>query len=399
MSTFRTFASSIAVGALLFSGFGVASTASASSGTDVVVPRYDSFYKPQRLDGAKLGVDSVTLDLSALTTQRKERVTNPDAPDSPIYHTGWISWKAQKSGTATFVVYDADFGGPQPDTTLALYTGSTISKAKRVAFNDDADGGLLSRIADVSVKKGRTYHLQVGVPSATPDPVGGSVSVAVFANYAPANDRYKYAQKLRKKSGYFYATLNGATVESWETGTPDVGSTQTVWYSFTAPADGVFTLSPWREIGTDYGFTSFGERVSIAAYLKGSTLPPVAVPITDNTFAMTKGSTYLIQVGNLTSGALPPVALAMISYSVQYTSPWISSITPTRGKLAGGYEMTITGEGFDGTTDTVRIGGRSAVVVSDSTTSIVVTVPKGKSKRSYAVIVNGVSNSVSFRYQ
>jgi hypothetical protein len=399
MSTFRTIASSVAVGALLFSGLGVASAASASSSTDAVAPRYDSFSKPQRLDGARLGVDSVTLDLSALTTQRKERVTNPENPASPIYRTAWIAWKAQKSGTATFTVFDADFGGTEPDTTLALYTGSSISSVKRVGFNDNYDGSLLSRIVDVSVKKGHTYRLQVGVPSSTPDPLGGSVSVAVFANYAPANDLSKYAQKLSKKSGYFYATLNGATVESWETGTPDLAATQTVWYSFKAPADGVFTLAPWREIGTDYDFTSFGERISIAAYVKGATLPPVAVPITDNAFPMTKGSTYLIQVGDLTSGVLPPVALAMISYSVHYTSPWISSITPTKGKLTGGYEMTITGEGFNGTTDTVTIGGKSAAIVSDSTTSIVVTVPKGKAKRSYTVIVGGVSNSMSFRYQ
>jgi hypothetical protein len=399
MSTSRIVASSVAIAALLVGGLTGATSASASSAVDAVAPRYDSYSKPQRLDGSKLGVDSVTIDLSALSTQRRERVSNPDNPASTIYRTGWITWKAQKSGTASFVIYDADFGATEPDTSLAIFTGSSVSKAKRVAFNDNADHSLLSQLIDVPVKKGHTYHLQVGVPSETVDPIGGSVSVAVFANYAPKNDLVKRAEKLTKKSGYFYATLSGATQEAWEVGTPDVDATQTVWFSYTSPADGVFALSPWREIGTDYDFSSFGERISLAAYVKGTTLPPSAVPITDNSFEMTKGSTYLIQVGNLVSGSLPPVALSMISYSVEYTSPWISSITPTRGKLGGGYEMTITGEGFDGTTDTVMIGSRAATVVSDSTTSIVVTVPKGKSKRSYTVVVNGVSNGKSFRYK
>jgi hypothetical protein len=404
MSRIRLYTSSVAVAALLLGGIaGAAPAAATTDGVDV--PRYDSYTKPQRIDGAKHGVDSVTLDLSALTTQRKERVSNPENPASPIYRTAWVTWVAQKSGVATFSVYDADFGSGAADTTLALFTGSKVSSAKRVAFNDNiAEDNSLSQLVDVPVKKGRKYHLQVGVPSATPDPIGGTVKVSVVAGYAPANDAAKSAQKLAAKSGLFYATLAGATLETGEAGAPDADATKTVWFSFTPAADGIFTLSPWREIGTDYDFTSDGERISLAAYLKvkpvaPATVPTVQLPMSENSFDMVKGSTYLIQVGNLDAGADSAVAIAMLQYSVQYTSPWIKSVSPSSGKLAGGYEMTITGEGFDGTTDTVMIGGRVATIVSDSETSIVVTVPKGKSRSTVKVIVNGVSNPVSFKYK
>jgi hypothetical protein len=67
----------------------------------------------------------------------------------------WFRWTAPMDGYLTVDTFGSDF-----DTVLALYTGTAVDALAAIAANDDFNG-LQSKLADVPVITGTTYHIAV----------------------------------------------------------------------------------------------------------------------------------------------------------------------------------------------------------------------------------------------
>ncbi|MFL5925458.1 MAG: tandem-95 repeat protein [Gaiellaceae bacterium] len=131
-------------------------------------------------------------------------------------HTVWYSWTPAASGLAT-VQFQLGNG--------VVSTGSSLATLTTVAY----DGG------QFTVTGGVTYYIQV----ASSDQY--AVEWLLEPDRAPANDDFAAAQGLAGDSGYVEATNRLATLEPGE---PDHGgaSQASVWFSWTAPADGNATF-------------------------------------------------------------------------------------------------------------------------------------------------------------
>jgi hypothetical protein len=374
-------------------------------------PSYDSFTKPAAIDSDHDGIGSVVLDTSNTTTQSGEKTSNPTNTAYKIYRTAWASWTATGTGTVSILVdtaYSDDL-----DTSLAVFTGSTLKTAKRIAFNDDytASGTQYyysSQIVSLSVKKGTKYRIQLGLVSTSVfAPAGGTTTLNLYAGFPPANDQFAFARTVPAAGINEWYRQFGATTEVWESEVASDAQVASVWWKYVAPADGTIDVNTGLSLQLSGSITSY-TTVAVLHNRSGK-LP---VQIASDTSApgqlsgvpVSKGETYFIQVGSADGSPTTP-GTAHMNVVPHYTSPWIQSVSPSSGKLSGGTTIVITGQGFAPGVQSVTIGGKSASITSSTTTSITVVTPKGSSKKTVAVVVatlagiSAGSSAATYRYK
>ena len=152
----------------------------------------------------------------------------------------WWSWTAPSSGTATITTTGSGF-----DTLLAVYTGSAVSALTLIGGNDqDPAGGNTSR-ATFSATAGIAYHF--GVDGANTGLVIATGNVALnvslsAAQVAPTNDSFVNRTAITGSSVAVVGSNVGATKEASEPSHGGNVGGRSVWWSWTAPSNGVATI-------------------------------------------------------------------------------------------------------------------------------------------------------------
>jgi len=319
------------------------------------------------------------------TTEVGERVAFDEVSAYRAFKTVWIKWVAPATGTVTIDTYGSDTS----ETSLAVFTGTKVSTAVRIAVNDDAAlGDQHSRITSLAVTKGIVYAIQVGSVAKTADAaVTGSIKVALEGNYlAPANNDKGRALAMAGNKWVSSASTIGSTIEPGfePTNNPQTAGVprqNSVWWKWTALANGTVNLTSLGTTSTIY-LAAFEETPSIG-------IMPVAFDRDLNshsaalTFETNAGSTYYFQAGDLTQ-TRGTVALQFVNV---YSGPYIGTVAPASGKLAGGNTVTITGSRMGAVTKVTfgGVAGTNLVHVGDG--KVVVKVPAGAAKGKVVVVV------------
>jgi secreted trypsin-like serine protease len=200
-------------------------------------------------------------------------------PDTSV----WYSWTAPENGTTTMNTRDAAF-----DTTLQVFTGSSLTGLTSVASNDDFNGTLQSRLSFNAVA-GTTYRIAVDGFGAA----HGSFGLQ-WAQNPPANDQFATPATISGATGKVFGSNARSTGEPGE---PNHGSIpdRSVWYSWTAPESGSAVLHT-RESNFDtvlavYTGTSITGLTQLASndQFNGTNQSKVTLPVT-------AGTTYRIAV-------------------------------------------------------------------------------------------------------
>jgi len=179
----------------------------------------------------------------------------------------WFRWTAPATRQVTI-----DTSGSSFDTLLAVYAGGSYGSLTAIAADDDAGGGGASRVT-FRATRGRTYRIAVDGDGGA----RGDVRLA-WRTARPANDDFAAAQPLSGSSG---SAAGDTTAGTLQAGEPFAyGTSSTVWYRWTAPADG------------GYRFSSGARGAGVTAYT-GSSLDALAYA--DLTYARA-GTTYHLRV-------------------------------------------------------------------------------------------------------
>ncbi|QYO63352.1 pre-peptidase C-terminal domain-containing protein [Leptolyngbya sp. 7M] len=156
-------------------------------------------------------------------------------------HSVWWKWTAPKDG-----VLSVDTIGSQFDTYLSLFSGSSLNSLSVLAQNDNISGTNRQSRIQAPVRAGTTYY--IAVDGAVHETGAITLNYQLFA--PPANDHFANAKLLPGTSGQD----SGSTIDaSAEPGEPiQDGVIHSVWWKWTAPSNGVFTVetSDDRSIGT-----------------------------------------------------------------------------------------------------------------------------------------------------
>ncbi|MCW2922666.1 MAG: hypothetical protein JWM98_70, partial [Thermoleophilia bacterium] len=176
----------------------------------------------------------------------------------------WFKWTAPSSATVTF---DTTAAITRTNTLLAAYTGAAVGSLTLVAGNDDVGGGTSSRIS-FAATAGTTYRIAVdGKAGAT-----GVSELRWYVGTRPANDDFASATSL---AGATVSTTGDTTMASFEGSEPQPSfcvacAEASVWYSWTAPSSGWFTVDTfggpvWDNAIQVYTGASVGSLVPVVA--------------------------------------------------------------------------------------------------------------------------------------
>jgi hypothetical protein len=214
------------VAAGILAGTVTATALAAATPAFAAGPANDSFAFAQFLPGPNNSVGGRTINATA---EAGERTHGGKAPHASL----WYKWTAPSTGTAIFRTVHAN---TTFDTTMSVYTGTSLTNLVSVGENDDTVlPGLNSTRSTVLFKavKGTEYRIAVdGFGSATGD----------FTMTWNGNDDFAAAQTLPGTSGFFNAHNEAATAEPGEPGHGGDAAFASVWYRWVAPSDGVATI-------------------------------------------------------------------------------------------------------------------------------------------------------------
>jgi hypothetical protein len=143
----------------------------------------------------------------------------------------WYRWTANSTASVSI-----DTTGSSFDTLLAVYTGNAVNALTSVVSNDDCCGGYQSKVSFTPVA-GTTYQVAVdGYNGAT-----GSITLHLSQNTA-ANDMFANAQPISGTSGTTSGNTTYATKEPGEPNHAGNSGGASIWFSWTAPANGTATV-------------------------------------------------------------------------------------------------------------------------------------------------------------
>ncbi|MEX0332457.1 MAG: S8 family serine peptidase [Puniceicoccaceae bacterium] len=271
-----------------------------------------------------LGTTSTTGINQGATLEAGEPV-NPAGAGS---QTIWWEWVAASDTEATITTVGSSF-----DTTLAVYSGTSLDDLVLLASNND-DSGQQSSVT-FTPALGQPFHVQVsGWDGAT-----GSVTL----NYPlpgirrPPNDNFENRIPLPAGTIRTEGNNDNATSETDEPVNPIGASSESVWWEWTAATSGPVTIDTVDSTfdtamavytGTELAsLTLVGANDDYISYFAGVTFDAVA------------GQTYIIQVTGLTDG----VDLSTGNIYLNYPMPYPVAANPGRIRLQGTTGGTASG--------------------------------------------------------
>jgi len=175
-------------------------------------------------------------------------------------HSVWYKGFAPSNSIVRLTTAGSDF-----DTLLAVYTGSSVDNLTLVASNDDIAFPTIEQSSlSFPAVSGNTYYIAV-------DGYDGAVGNIVLSINPPFNDAFTNCQSLSGAIGQ----TNGYTIgASKEPGEPDHNADfggHSVWYCWTAPANGAISFDT---IGSDFD--------TLLAVYTGSAVNALTVVASDN---------------------------------------------------------------------------------------------------------------------
>ncbi len=249
-------------------------------------PRNDAFANATAIDGASGTVAGLTRNGSRQTNEPKHASVTGSS-------SAWWTWTAPAAGTLRVNTVGSSF-----DTLLGIYTGTAVNALTKIGANNNrATGDSASEIA-IAVVAGTAYRIAVdGVATAT----GDVVLTWAFVPY-PANDGFAQATILNGATGSVAATTIGATRETGEPKHAGVTGAASVWFTWSAPANGSVTIdtlgSPFDTLLAAYT----GSSVAALTAVKSNNNVSSTVLQSRIAFAATAGTTYRIAVDGAAAG-------------------------------------------------------------------------------------------------
>lgn len=149
----------------------------------------------------------------------------------------WWNWTAPSTGTVTLATAGSSF-----DTTLGVYTGTAVGNLTKVAANDDVSGSVRTSRLTFTATANQTYRISVdGYAGAT-----GNIALQLQFSETPplsGSDAFGSRTTLVGANVTAAGANASATIEVGEPRNAGVVGGKSIWWTWTAPASGSFTVS------------------------------------------------------------------------------------------------------------------------------------------------------------
>jgi len=242
---------------------------------------------------AKIFGPSIPATATGTTAGATKESGEPAHGSGGPFSSLWFRLDADRSGIVTLSTLGSAF-----DTVLAVYKGSELGKLTKVAANNDAGVGIPTSVLSFSMEAGTTYYIAIdGNRGAT----GAYVLTATGSpiSQAPANDMADFPTNLGNGASFNQSgSILGSTAQSGEPALAGLPATRSVWFKYTAPANGRLVVDT---VGSDFNSVLgvYSGTVGVFSSLKllaanddiatGNLQSSVSLPVTS-------GTTYIIML-------------------------------------------------------------------------------------------------------
>ena len=252
-------------------------------------PAGDYSFDPIQLPGLS------TFLVATSSVGADSEVGEPGTVSGKAYSSIWFKYVSPGVGKITISTQGSTF-----DTVLSVFTGSPLKSLTKVAANNDAATGLKYSQLTFNAVSGVSYYFVV---DGYAGPVRtGSIQITGQGNLitsAPINDNLQNAQSVGSGNTFTRSgSILGATAQSGEPALAGLPATRSVWFTYTAPANGRLVVDT---IGSDFNSVLgvYSGTVGVFSSLKllaanddiatGNLQSSVSLPVTS-------GTTYIIKV-------------------------------------------------------------------------------------------------------
>jgi hypothetical protein len=235
------------------------------------------------------------------TKETGEPSQTPDNSD-PGGASIWYAWTAPTTGMGVVDTFGSDF-----DTTLAVFTGSSVGSLTRLARSDDfpsSDPNPATSEVAFPMTAGTTYRIKVDGFSGAQ---GNTVLHWVMTTW---NDNFSSAQVLSGSAGNVAGNNTGATKQPGEpnmVGAANPGGAS-IWYRWTAPASGSATFSTEHTtfVDTILGVFTGADVAHLTEIGSNDDNPSTGDRTSSVTFTATAGTVYYVAVDGWRGSTTPP---------------------------------------------------------------------------------------------
>ncbi len=275
-----------------------------------------------------------TAKVTGYNTNATKETGEPRHADNAGGHSVWWKWTAPSSGTIT-----VDTRGSYSDTTLGIYTGSTLASLTTIASNDDIDRGIVqASTATFSAVSGVTYYIAVdGFDADSSGLTLNLNSTTIAIGSAPVITTQPVSKTVTAGTTASFSVLasgNPTPTYQWQKGGIGISGANASTYTIASPASGDagnYTVTATNSIGT---------VTSSVATLTVNTLPTITTQPVSAT--ATAGTTVIFSV-NATAGT-SSIAYQWSLGNLAVTGATSSSLNlgNVQSSNAGDYTVTLT---------------------------------------------------------
>jgi subtilisin family serine protease len=302
-----------------------------------VRPANDSFT-------SAVATSTATWTLTGNNTDGTSETGEPAHAGNAPAKSVWWAFTAPSSGVCTVHTLGSAF-----DTVLAVYTGTSLGALVAVASNDNRSSTVLDSTVSFSTVKGTIYRIVVDGKSGASGAI--QLSASLVAALSPVNDNFASATVLTGTSFSVSGSNIGATMQTGEPKHAGITGGKSVWWSWTAPSTGTFTL---ETTGSSFDTTLAiytGSAVNTLAVVGSNDDKSNNLRISKVVVSVVSGTTYRIAVdgysaesgsialsGSLTNNAVlaPPAGVtALRDAAGRITISWSAVAS------ASSYEITL----------------------------------------------------------
>ena len=303
-----------------------------------VRPANDSF-------AAAVATSTATWTLAGNNTDGTSETGEPAHAGNSAAKSVWWAFTAPSSGTCTLRTFGSAF-----DTVLAVYTGTSVGALVAVASNDNSSSTVLDSTVSFSTVKGTIYRIVVDGKSGASGAI--QLAASLVAAVTPVNDTFATATVLTGTSFSVNGSNIGATVQTGEPKHAGITGGKSVWWSWTAPSTGTFTLATTgSSFDTTLGIYT-GTAVNTLKVVGSNDDQSTTLRTSRVVVSVVAGTTYRIAVDGYSaaSGAIT-LAGSLVAKAVLTTPAVVAALRDTAGRItiswsavasASSYEVTLT---------------------------------------------------------
>jgi hypothetical protein len=192
----------------------------------------------------RIAIPGQTNSVSGLNTAASTELGEPVHAGVNSGASLWWTWTATRGGLVTVdTVGSTNLSGGVLDTVVAVYTGSVLTNLTMVATNDDETvGQIFSSKALFRAAAGVSYQIAV---AGYRDNIGNVAVGGIVLNLSQAPDNDYFTDRLVFPAGAAQILDNntGASKEPGEKNHAFDAGGRSVWWSWVAPSNGVYSLN------------------------------------------------------------------------------------------------------------------------------------------------------------